>query len=67
MERRLRAGQLKITGFFDEVRVLKLPDETIARFGSPELMFMNLNTPADVGHARALWSDRTPATGGTRG
>lgn len=67
MERRLRAGQLKITGFFDEVRVLRIPEETVARFAPPDLAFMNLNTPDDLARARALWDERAAAPGGTRG
>jgi molybdopterin-guanine dinucleotide biosynthesis protein A len=64
MERRLRAGQLKIVGFFDEVRVLRVPSEIVARFVDPEVAFMNLNTPEDLARARALW-DRQP-TGAVR-
>jgi molybdopterin-guanine dinucleotide biosynthesis protein A len=59
MARRLRAGQLKITAFFDEVRVLRLPDEAIRPFADPERAFANLNTPDDLARARALWD--TPA------
>jgi molybdopterin-guanine dinucleotide biosynthesis protein A len=58
MARRLAAGQLKITGFFDEVRVLRLPAESVAGFADPELAFMNLNTPADLERARVLWARR---------
>jgi molybdopterin-guanine dinucleotide biosynthesis protein A len=55
MERRLRANRLKVTGFFDDVRVLVIPAETAGRFRDPALLFMNLNTPADLARARALW------------
>lgn len=58
MERRLRAGQLKITGFFDEVRVLRIPEAVVARFAPPELAFMNLNTPDDLARARTLWAEQ---------
>ncbi|HUG37767.1 MAG TPA: molybdenum cofactor guanylyltransferase [Candidatus Limnocylindrales bacterium] len=54
MESRLRAGQLKITGFFGEVRVLPIPEAEVARLGSPALFFMNVNTPEELAHARAL-------------
>jgi molybdopterin-guanine dinucleotide biosynthesis protein A len=64
MERRLRSGQLKIVGFFDEVRVLRIPSEIVARFVDPEVAFMNLNTPEDLACARALW-DHQP-TGAVR-
>jgi molybdopterin-guanine dinucleotide biosynthesis protein A len=54
MERRLRAGQLKITGFFDEVRVLAIPEAEIARVADPARVFMNVNTPEELARARAL-------------
>lgn len=64
MERRLAAGRLKIVGFFDEVRVLRVPAEDVARFEAPELAFMNLNTPEELARARELWASRAPAAGG---
>ena len=67
MERRLRAGQLKIIGFFDEVRVLRVPADVVARFEDPTLAFMNLNTPDDLERARALWAERAVGSGGSRG
>ncbi len=67
MERRLRARQLKITGFFEEVRVLRVPDAVVARFEAPELAFMNLNTPDDLARARDVWAERVAARGGRRG
>jgi molybdenum cofactor guanylyltransferase len=60
MERRLQAGQLRIVGFFDDVRVVRVPADTIERFVDPHIAFMNLNTPEDLARARALW-DRKPA------
>jgi len=54
IESRLRAGRLKITGFFDDVRVLAIPAEAVARLRSPEVAFMNVNTPEELARARAL-------------
>jgi molybdopterin-guanine dinucleotide biosynthesis protein A len=54
MERRLGAGQLKITGFWDEVRVLAIPGEDIARLADPAAVFLNVNTPEDLERARAI-------------
>jgi len=54
MERRLREGRLKITGFFDEVRVLAIPEAEIARLADPARVFMNVNTPEELARARAL-------------
>jgi hypothetical protein len=56
MERRLRAGQLKITGFFDEVRVLAIAEEEVARLADPAVVFSNVNTPEELARARALAS-----------
>jgi molybdopterin-guanine dinucleotide biosynthesis protein A len=64
MERRLRAGRLKIVGFFDDVRVLRVPADEVARFAPPERVFTNLNTPEELARARELWAERTPAAGG---
>jgi len=67
MERRLRARQLKITAFFGEVRIVKVPDAVVRRFDAPEVAFMNLNTPEDVARARAIWAEREAARGDRRG
>jgi hypothetical protein len=52
-------------GFFDDVRVLRVPAGAVAPFVEPEIAFMNLNTPEDLARARALW-DRQPV-GAARG
>jgi len=54
MESRLRQGRLRIAGFFDEVRVLTIPEEEVARFRDPDLIFMNVNTPEELARAREL-------------
>lgn len=54
MEARLRAGQLKITGFFPDVRVLDISSDAVARHRAPEIVFMNVNTPDELARARAL-------------
>jgi molybdopterin-guanine dinucleotide biosynthesis protein A len=67
MERRLAAGRLKITGFFDEVRVLRVGEDVLARLDDPARAFMNLNTPEDLARARTLRAERAMAPGGPRG
>ena len=52
METRIRAGRLKIVGFFDDVRVLEIPEEEVARLAAPEVVFMNVNTPDELARAR---------------
>ncbi len=54
IEARLRAGQLKIVGFYDEVRVLTIEAAEVARFRAPEIVFMNVNTPEELEAARHL-------------
>ena len=61
MESRLRAGQLKIIGFFGDVRVLEIAEAEVARFRAPELVFMNVNTPEELARARTLLSALEPA------
>jgi molybdopterin-guanine dinucleotide biosynthesis protein A len=57
MEARLRAGELKIVGFFPAVRVLEIPADAVARHRAPALAFMNVNTPEELARARALAVD----------
>jgi molybdopterin-guanine dinucleotide biosynthesis protein A len=58
MERRLRAGQLKITGFFDDVRVLEVGEAAIRAVADPALVFMNVNTPDELARARTIADSR---------
>ena len=54
IEARLRAGRLKIVGFFEDVRVVEVAEAEVARHRAPELAFMNVNTPEELERARAL-------------
>lgn len=54
IESRLRAGRYKVIGFFDDVRVSEIAEAEVARLAPPEIVFMNVNTPADLERARAL-------------
>jgi molybdopterin-guanine dinucleotide biosynthesis protein A len=54
METRLRAGRLKIVGFFPDVRVIELHPAPMARHRAPEIAFMNVNTPEELARARTL-------------
>ena len=54
IERRLKARQLKIAGFFDDVRVRYVGADEIDRFDSERLSFFNVNTPEDLSRARSL-------------
>lgn len=57
IRKRLAADQLKVTGFFDEVRVVYLSAETLRPF-SPRLhCLLNINTPQDLRLAQTLLRD----------
>jgi molybdopterin-guanine dinucleotide biosynthesis protein A len=54
IEERLTSRRLKITGFFQSVRVIEIAEEEIARLCDPRLVFMNVNTPEELRRAREL-------------
>lgn len=54
IERKLKANDLKIAGFFDDVRVRFLPEEEVNRFDPEHLSFFNVNTQHDLDRALAL-------------
>ena len=54
IERRLKAGRLKIVGFFEDVRVVEVDQAEVARVRPPDVVFMNVNTPDELARARAL-------------
>ena len=49
IERRIDAGDLRVIGFFDQVRVIRLPPPV-----DPDVAFMNVNTPSDLALAEGL-------------
>jgi molybdopterin-guanine dinucleotide biosynthesis protein A len=54
IETRLRAGRLKIVGFFEDVRVVEIGEHEVARHRAPQAVFMNVNTPDELERAQAL-------------
>jgi len=48
IERALDADDRRVIGFFDQVRVARIPLEDVRRFGDPERLFMNVNTPDEL-------------------
>jgi molybdopterin-guanine dinucleotide biosynthesis protein A len=54
IEARLHAGRLKIIGFFDDVRVLEIPEAAIRALADPDVVFMNVNTPDELARAREI-------------
>ena len=54
VERQLEGGDLRLSRLVSSLTsAVLVPSEDVARFGPPELLFMNLNTPADLAAARA--------------
>lgn len=63
IERRLDAGDRRVVSFLaDMPDVRHLSAREVAQFGDPELLFLNVNTPDDLGlaerHANATDGDR---------
>jgi molybdopterin-guanine dinucleotide biosynthesis protein A len=58
IERQLARGDLRAIGFHDEVKVGTLPLERVRALGDPEMLFFNVNTPADLVRAEAAWRQR---------
>ena len=54
IEARVRAGRLKIVGFFEDVRVVEIPEATLGVHRDPVIAFMNVNTPDELARARGL-------------
>ncbi len=54
MESCLQAGELKISGFFNQVRVRYLEESEIARHDPEFLSFFNINTPEELQQALSL-------------
>ena len=51
IEKRLADGDRRVIGFYEDIRLARLPAEEVARHGDPAVMFMNVNTPAELIHA----------------
>jgi molybdopterin-guanine dinucleotide biosynthesis protein A len=62
IERHVAAGDRRVIGFYDDVRVRRLSAEAVAQFGDPALLFMNVNTPEE----RVLAEAHGPSTHGGR-
>ncbi|HET9491162.1 MAG TPA: molybdenum cofactor guanylyltransferase [Methylomirabilota bacterium] len=54
MQERLNRGRLKIIDFFDAVQVVPIEEDELGRYGDPDIVFMNVNTPQELERARAL-------------
>ena len=54
IEDRLKGDDLKISGFYDQVRVNYLTEAEVDQFDPERLGFFNINTQADLDRARSL-------------
>jgi molybdopterin-guanine dinucleotide biosynthesis protein A len=54
MENLIKQGNLRITGFFDSVKVRYVGEDELDRFDPGRLSFFNINTEADLKRARIL-------------
>ena len=57
IERRLDANDMRVISFFEDVRVERLPERDVRRFGDPAVLFMNVNTPDDLAIAERYAAD----------
>jgi len=64
IERRLDAGDRRVVGFFDEVRVATLHDADVRAFGDPAVLFMNVNSPDELALAERYAARIDAAHGG---
>jgi molybdopterin-guanine dinucleotide biosynthesis protein A len=51
IERQLQRGDLRVTGFFDQVDLIEIPFEELERFDKTGRLLMNINSPEDMRRA----------------
>jgi molybdopterin-guanine dinucleotide biosynthesis protein A len=56
IERAVARDDRRVVGFYADVRVARLAIEDVARFGDPSRIFMNVNTPEELGVAESYAS-----------
>jgi molybdopterin-guanine dinucleotide biosynthesis protein A len=50
-------GDHRLIAFHDDIRMTRVPLQTVESFGDPDRLFMNMNTPADRTAADAIVRD----------
>jgi molybdopterin-guanine dinucleotide biosynthesis protein A len=50
----LARGDQRAVGFHADVRVVRVPAGEVLKYGAPDVLFFNVNTPEDLQHAEAL-------------
>lgn len=56
-QKRILSRELKILNFYDQVRVKKIPEQSLRRVEPNLLSFFNINTPEDFEHAAQILSE----------
>ncbi len=56
IEEQLSAGSLKVTGFYERVKVNEIPWEELKRFDPSGRMLLNINSPEDMKRAAGVLS-----------
>jgi molybdopterin-guanine dinucleotide biosynthesis protein A len=60
VEAALGRGDHRVIGFFDDVRLVRLPLVEVRTWGEPEVLFMNVNTRTELADAEALFRAGVP-------
>jgi molybdenum cofactor guanylyltransferase len=58
IRQKIEASRLKITGFFDQVRVRIIEGELLARYDPHDIMFFNANTPEEYAKAQHMLEEQ---------
>ena len=48
IEQSIDADDRRVIGFFERVRVARVPVDEVRKYGDPEFLFMNINTPGEL-------------------
>ncbi len=51
----IKAEDFRMTGFHNAVKVGTVPIDEVRKYGNPETLFFNVNTPDDLKQAEQLW------------
>jgi molybdopterin-guanine dinucleotide biosynthesis protein A len=60
IEAAVARGDRQVIGFYDEVRVRRIPLAQVRTFGDPAVLFLNVNTPEERVRAEALALEAGP-------
>lgn len=62
IEAAIDRGDRHVTSFFSEISLRTIPPQSVAQFGDPELLFLNVNTPDDRQRAESAMRRTEPST-----